>query len=341
MKSIRLVSFSALVLLEACSQRSGFKAGVNERDLAKARDEVAKPEPLVVIPKKKKAEDVSIIGQIIGEFSDLSSPVEPKVISEIKLALEVKVSAPEVRAGQHPIQAEAVFTPSAPPNAKILWTLEGTPGVDLGTIDPNGRYLSPAKATSELMVTIVATFDSTPMALTAKKVIKVVPADQLFVGCQKANITFPITADVFKLPPATARLPDFSKLMRDDTVCLDKYDIPLQSWEVGFPGVPTLQEWFGLHSKAKIAVDQDGVYEFRVYSDDGAKVYIDGAILLDNDGIHAATAVEGSLSLTKGKHDIVLDYYQGPRTQVALQLYWKTPKAKEFLIVPASAFSAD
>ncbi len=224
----------------------------------------------------------------------------------------------------------------------ILWTLEGPAEIDLGTIDSSGKYLSPAKADKELAVSIVATLES-DRSITAKKAIKVIPAEQLFVGCKKGNVTFPISADVFTLPAGTSKLPDFSKMTRDDIVCLDKYDIPLQSWEVGFPGSPALQEWFALHSKAKLNIAKAGDYEFRIYSDDGAILYINGNLIINNDGTHSAITKDADrpLNLTASKHDIVVDYYQGPRTHVALQLYWKVPGTTEFVIVPATAFSAD
>lgn len=329
------LSLLLLTVILGCRDKSAFKAGVSERTITKTQD--AAPAASSPTP----ASPVDINSSVPSESSQLPSVNIPaaQAPKEIVLTLEVKVSAPEVRAGKKPIQAEAILSVPSP-TAKILWSLEGPAGIDLGSIDATGKYLSPNKAEKELIVTIVATLESNPKVIGEKK-IKVIPVEQLFVGCKKGNLTFPITAEVFKIADTTSRLPDFSKLMRDDIVCLDKYDIPLQSWEVGFPGSPHLQEWFALHSKAKLNIQTPGIYEFRLYSDDGAKFYINGAIIVDNDGTHSALAKEGSVSLTAGVQNIVLDYYQGPRTQVALQLFWKVPGSNQFVIVPASVFSAN
>ncbi|RZA26693.1 MAG: hypothetical protein EOP10_02805 [Proteobacteria bacterium] len=336
MNSTWIVSLSLLIAISACSPVSKFKAGVNQRDLEKSQN--ATPGPSV----PRSPEDPAIDGQINGESTDLDPLEGPKPVIEAKLSLDVLVSAVEVRAGKKPIQAEAIFKPAAPAGAVIIWTLEGPAGIDLGSIDSSGKYLSPAKVDKELAVSIVATLES-DRSVTAKKAIKVIPAEQLFVGCKKGNLTFPISADVFTLPVGTSKLPDFSTMIRDDIVCLDKYDIPLQSWEVGFPGSPALQENFALHSKAKLNIARAGEYVFRIYSDDGAILYINGNVIVNNDGTHSAITKDAKdpLTLSAGKHDIVVDYYQGPRTHVALQLYWKVPDSSEFVIVPASVFSAE
>ncbi|CPU67745.1 PA14 domain [Mycobacteroides abscessus] len=45
---------------------------------------------------------------------------------------------------------------------------------------------------------------------------------------------------------------------------------------------------------ANLHVPADGQYQFRVTNDDGALVYIDGQLVLENDGPNDSTSVEGS-----------------------------------------------
>ena len=47
-------------------------------------------------------------------------------------------------------------------------------------------------------------------------------------------------------------------------------------------------------------------------SDDGSKLIIDGALVINNDGYHATRAAEGSVPLAAGTHTIDVPYWQGP-----------------------------
>ena len=68
---------------------------------------------------------------------------------------------------------------------------------------------------------------------------------------------------------------------------------------------------FGLVFTGKLNAPRDGEYVFDVASDDGAKVYVDGKKLVDNDGIHPSTKIaEGKVKLTKGEHEYRLEYFQ-------------------------------
>jgi mono/diheme cytochrome c family protein len=51
-----------------------------------------------------------------------------------------------------------------------------------------------------------------------------------------------------------------------------------------------------------LKVDQPGEYRFYLSSDDGSKVWIDGKLVVDNDGIHAPTTTNAAVKLTKGMH---------------------------------------
>ena len=50
---------------------------------------------------------------------------------------------------------------------------------------------------------------------------------------------------------------------------------------------------------------------FRLTSDDGSKLWIDGKVVVDNDGVHPSTTVTGNVALTKGRHKVTVGYFQG------------------------------
>jgi hypothetical protein len=83
-----------------------------------------------------------------------------------------------------------------------------------------------------------------------------------------------------------------------------------------------------------------GSYAFRLTSDDGSRLLLDGANVIDNDGAHGATPKEGTLSLTTGYHALHLDFFERDGGQ-QLTLEWRPPGATAFAVVPTSALSTD
>ena len=51
-----------------------------------------------------------------------------------------------------------------------------------------------------------------------------------------------------------------------------------------------------------------------------AKLFIDGGLIISNDGIHGPTAKLGSVFLSKGAHQLRVPYFQGLQHHVALVL---------------------
>ncbi len=74
-----------------------------------------------------------------------------------------------------------------------------------------------------------------------------------------------------------------------------------------------------------------GAYTFFANSDDGARVYIDGQWVVNNDGGHAIIEKSGTLELKEGLHSIELWFFNwgGPG---GVQLLWQAPgRAKEVI----------
>ncbi len=112
-------------------------------------------------------------------------------------------------------------------------------------------------------------------------------------------------------------------------------NVPPRRFTQGFPGVSSRIEWFAIRYRGKIRVSTAGTYKFRLLSDDGAMLYIDGRCIVNNDGQHPPTSRMGSLALTEGEHDFFLDYYQGPRETIALQLFVTPENGGERLLGPS------
>lgn len=97
---------------------------------------------------------------------------------------------------------------------------------------------------------------------------------------------------------------------------------------------PTSSAWPGLPSEFKdrfqsrhtgfIRIPEDGVYSFHLVSDDGARLWLDGAPLVDNDGNHAARERSASRTLVAGDHSLRVDYYDSTSTS-ELTIHWTRP----------------
>jgi hexosaminidase len=83
----------------------------------------------------------------------------------------------------------------------------------------------------------------------------------------------------------------------------------------------------------------DGVYAFDLGSDDGSKMLLAGATIIDNDGLHAFSEKTGSVTLRKGLYPIEVQFFQaggahklslfvtppGGQRDVAKE-FWRQPK---------------
>lgn len=67
-----------------------------------------------------------------------------------------------------------------------------------------------------------------------------------------------------------------------------------------------------------------GSYTFNLASDDGAALYIDGRLVIDHDGLHAASTKSATVTLGQGTHAIELRYFERS-LDAALRLDWQGP----------------
>jgi len=57
-------------------------------------------------------------------------------------------------------------------------------------------------------------------------------------------------------------------------------------------------------------LDREGDYTFTLHSDDGARLYVDGKLVVDNDGVHPPGSKNGKVKLAKGVHQVVVGFFQ-------------------------------
>ena len=130
---------------------------------------------------------------------------------------------------------------------------------------------------------------------------------------------------VFYLKPGTNRLPKLAKMQPAGSIYTTHLNVWPQNFDEGFPNVTDRFEWFAIEYTGRFWIENAGQYRFSLLSDDGAKLYLNNQVVIDNDGQHSARAISGSATLTRGVHEIKVEYFQGPRFTVALVLAVSPP----------------
>jgi mono/diheme cytochrome c family protein len=87
-------------------------------------------------------------------------------------------------------------------------------------------------------------------------------------------------------------LPDFDKLKPRATGTSAGFDL----------GLAPRNNDMAMKFDGFLRIDQPGDYRFFLTSDDGSKLWIDGKLVVDNDGIHAPNTTNGTVKLTRGMH---------------------------------------
>lgn len=69
-------------------------------------------------------------------------------------------------------------------------------------------------------------------------------------------------------------------------------------------------DYWGVVMKGFVKVPEDGSYTFFTRSDDGSKLYVDGQLIVDHDGLHGATFGMGEVILKAGYHKIRIESFE-------------------------------
>ncbi|MGH8252338.1 MAG: PA14 domain-containing protein, partial [Steroidobacteraceae bacterium] len=106
------------------------------------------------------------------------------------------------------------------------------------------------------------------------------------------------------------------------------------------PGVASNQ--FSVRWSGQVEAIASGNFQFQTRTNDGARLWIDGHLVIDNWTQHATTDDQSPvIALTKNaRYTITLEYYDHSGTAVA-RLYWKKPGATTFGLVPLNRLYAN
>jgi hypothetical protein len=141
-------------------------------------------------------------------------------------------------------------------------------------------------------------------------------------------------ADVCFIESTVRRIADIKQCPRVVTFFTDVLNVPPRRFTEGFPGVSDRIEWFAIRYTGRFTVTAADYYTFRLVSDDGAILYIDGHEIIDNDGQHPPAMRRATIQLEAGEHRLFVSYFQGPRENIALQLFVAPSGGAERLLGP-------
>jgi hypothetical protein len=95
-------------------------------------------------------------------------------------------------------------------------------------------------------------------------------------------------------------LPDFDTLTPVETGVVPTFDISVRQRD----------SQFGFRFSGSITAVADDTYTFYTNSDDGSQLFINGTLVVDNDGLHGPQQRSGSIPLTTGEHSITVTFFE-------------------------------
>lgn len=203
----------------------------------------------------------------------------------------------------------------ATPDAAIYYTLDGS--------DPttaSAKYESPVIITETCPVKVIAVKDgmedSHILSVNATK-ITFDPA------CEVSNVSDGICYTYFE--GSCGRVADIARCTKVEEGVLAVPDA----------SVAHQKDNKAFIFKGYIDAPEHGVYVFRTTSDDGSILIIDDKLVVNNDGSHPATTVQGVIGLEPGLHPFIIMYFDGVEED-EFSWAWKMPGANDFSEIPAS-----
>lgn len=89
----------------------------------------------------------------------------------------------------------------------------------------------------------------------------------------------------------------------------------------------------GLRFRGYVEAPKDGIYTFYTTSDDGSRLRIGRALVVDNDGTHPAVEAFGAIALRKGKHALTVEWFEAGGEE-SLEVHWEGPGFSKRSIPP-------
>jgi len=110
---------------------------------------------------------------------------------------------------------------------------------------------------------------------------------------------------------------------------------PVYMW----PGLPLGLWFFVARWTGDIDIAVGGDYTFFMQSDDGSRLYIDGQMVVQNDGSHGMLEKSGTVTLAAGRHPLLIDFFQAGGHVGIIMSYSGPDTQNTKQVVPSSVLS--
>jgi hypothetical protein len=109
------------------------------------------------------------------------------------------------------------------------------------------------------------------------------------------------------------------------------------SWAGGGPGGGVAKKNFSTRWTGRLVAPANGTYRLQTVADEGVRVWVNGALLIDHWQAHSAGTPDTSAPFNLGAGEqatIVVEYWEGNGT-ATIRLLWVTPGSTSAVAVPA------
>ena len=112
-------------------------------------------------------------------------------------------------------------------------------------------------------------------------------------------------------------------------------------WASGQPAIGVPVDNFSVRWTGTLTVPTSGTYRFQTYSDDGVRLWVNGAQVINNWTDHSPTTNStGNITLSAGQRvSVTLEFYEKGGGAV-MQLRWRRPGQTSYVAIPASNLNA-
>ncbi len=201
--------------------------------------------------------------------------------------------APHVNIDKKVFQTSATISLAAlDSDYRIFYTLDGSLPHQQSTL-----YTGPFKVTESCELQVICyTPEGKSSRIVTRELLQMEPLPALKITNAKRGLSYQYYEGEWKY------LPDFEKLEAVKTgVCQSATIEEIEHRENNF----------GVVLEGYVDIPTTDTYTFYTYSDDGSKLYLDGKLLVDSDGLHSAKYIYGTTILEKGKHRLRIEYFEG------------------------------
>ena len=118
------------------------------------------------------------------------------------------------------------------------------------------------------------------------------------------------------------------RVLPEDFATLGEPDLQGAWTNIDLRGVDDMMDHYAMLLEAPLKVGAEEEYSFTLTTDDGSRFYIDGELLMENDGAHGPIEKKFSKVLGKGTHALRLEFFDYDKLQTLIFKY-STPTIAE------------